>query len=274
MERDRRPRQAARLSRDVSVPWTVVGAGRVGSVLARRAGTRTLRRDDVEAPRSDGPVVVATRNDDLDAVLTRLDPAVWPRVVLVQNGVLDPVLRRIGLSAAGVPDNGPLVTLGLLYFAASARDGLAVPGGTSWFCGPEAANMVAAFTELGLPAGQLGPADHRAATGVKLSWNLIYGLLGELEWRAGRPNLVAAVTEARRADCVALCSELRPVLTAWLGADPGPLVADLFAYSARIPDFPVRLRELSWRNGALAAEAARAGLPTPLHDALLARATS
>ena len=75
-------------------------------------------------------------------------------------------------------------------------------------------------------------------------------------------------------DLEALVRELHPVLQVAPGLelDADGLVARVQAYSARIPQFPARMKEWRWRNGAVVDTARRAGLDTPLHDRWVARA--
>lgn len=220
----------------------IVGAGRVGHVLAR-TGARLVRRGE---PIPEGaPIVVCTRNDDVDAVIAMTPAACRPDLVFVQNGVLAPLLARWGLGGA---------TRGALYFAAADRSGAAVAGPPSLFGGPHAATLVSALTSLGLPAAETPDID--AAIAEKLLWNVVYGLLGELH---GTP--VGGVPEAAAR---ALIAELEPVLGVHGTADR------LVAYAASIPDFPASVKEFDWRNGWVRAEARARGLPTPLHELALA----
>ena len=71
-----------------------------------------------------------------------------------------------------------------------------------------------------------------------------------------------------------LVRELHRVLRVSPGidVDADALVERVHAYSKRIPHFPARLKEWRWRNGAVLAIAASAGLDTPVHDAWLTRA--
>lgn len=223
----------------------ILGAGRVGLVLVRAGGTLVGRG----APLPPGaPIVVCTRNDDVDGVIAATPADRRADLVFVQNGVLAPVLARWGLEG---------VTQGVLWFAAPDRSGRAEPGPPSLFHGVHAARMVATLGQLGLPAAVLpDPEALRVAIHHKLLWNVVYGLLGE---RWGRP-----VGEVPEAEVRGLIAELAPVLG--VPADPAPHLS----YAASIPHFPASLKEWRWRNGWVRDRARALGLPTPLHDALLA----
>jgi len=225
----------------------VIGAGRVGHVLAR-AGGRLVRRGE-PIPEGDPPVVVCTRNDDVDGVIAATPAVARPDLVFVQNGVLRPVLARWGLED---------VTHGVLWFAAADRSGVAIAGPPSWFWGRHAEAMIAALARVGLPARLL--PDRAAldrAIAAKLLWNVVYGLLAEVHGVR-----VGAVPEA---EVEALVQELAPVLGVPPDAEP------LIAYTRSIPDFPGGLKEWEWRNGWVRARARERGLATPLHDGWLAR---
>jgi ketopantoate reductase len=216
----------------------LVGAGRVGHVLARAGGTLVHRGEPIPAA---APIVVCTRNDDVEAVIAATPAAARADLCFVQNGVLRPVLDRWGLAAP---------TLGVLYFAAADRSGRAEPGPPSRFAGPHADTLIRTLHALDLPAERSLDIDGDIAR--KLLWNVVYGLLGA----------VHGVTVGRvpEADVRALVTELAPVLD--VPADPEPLLA----YAASIPQFPAGVKEWGWRNGWVAARARDRGIPTPLHD--------
>ena len=116
----------------------ILGRGRIGGALAAHPsgdGIALGRADDwssLESARA--PIVVATRNDDLDAVIDRVPPTRHDALVFVQNGMLRPWLGTRGLTKA---------TRGLLFFAVARRGDTPVPGGPSPFTGPRAEEVVA-----------------------------------------------------------------------------------------------------------------------------------
>ena len=250
---------------------TVVGIGRGGSVVvrvAREAGvevetvTRTAGQAALaRAPREGAgtaPILVCTRADDLTAVIEATHPARRTDLVFVQNGMIVPLLARHGLQRA---------TQGVLYFAATARDGVAAPGATSFFYGPHAAPIAALLNEAAIPA-QAVPSWEAFAVeiGAKLCWNVIFGALCD-RWDAPVGTVAAGHAEA----VGHLASEIAPVVAHALEAplEPAPLLARLLAYSEQIPSFRASVREFEWRNGWVAAHAATHGFSTPQHAALL-----
>lgn len=238
---------------------TVLGPGRVGHVLRRCAEQANIpvtlagRGDPVRGDL----VLVCTRADDLAGVIDATPVALRPHLVFLQNGLLRPFLLERGLA-----DN----TQGLLYFAATARDGRAEPGAPSLFFGPHAATLVTLLTAGSLPARALADADELGReVAVKLCWNVIFGLLGQ---RFDEP----VGTSMDRTLVADLVVELTPALAAAVGAplDADVVLARILAYSSEIPDFRATVKELRWRNGAVRAAARAVGLATPLHDRLLA----
>ncbi|GFQ06275.1 hypothetical protein PHJA_002771500 [Phtheirospermum japonicum] len=84
------------------VPAVIVGGGRVGKALQDMGGG-----DDVLVKRGEpvpldfaGPILVCTRNDDLDAVLDSTPKSRWSDLVFFQNGMLEPWFQSKGLGDA------------------------------------------------------------------------------------------------------------------------------------------------------------------------------
>lgn len=242
----------------MTTPVTVVGPGRVGSVFVRcaRAAGREVTIVGREGPiaATGGPRIVCTRADDLDDVIGRAEAP--DDLVFVQNGLLEPVLARHRLAGA---------TQGVIWFAATARDGRARPGAPSLFFGPRAAEVVAILRAGGVDAAEApdAPTFAREAA-VKVAWLAIFGVLGE-RWG----ETVGASVE--RPEVATLCDELAPVLSKLVGqriAADG-LRARLVGYSRAIPDFRASVKELAWRNGLLVRAARAQKQATPVHLALL-----
>jgi hypothetical protein len=152
----------------------IIGAGRVGGALAARAranGTpctlvdRARGWETLQDPAGD-PIVLAVRNDDLDAVVGRVPQHRRADLVLVQNGMLRDWLAAHGLQAA---------TRGLLFFAVPRRGAPIELGPANPFWGPHAARMARWFELLGLPAKVLDASDFATAELEKLLWNSCFG---------------------------------------------------------------------------------------------------
>ncbi len=250
--------------------WVVVGRGRVGTLLAalaERAGQpcETLGRGDLPGslarPIAGTPIVVCTRNDDLEGLLGHVAPQRRADLVFVQNGMLLPWLGERRLDRC---------TQGLLYVAVPKVGARPEPGGESLFWGPHAEQVAALLRGGGIAARATTDAqEYRAAVAYKFAWNAVFGLLGEA---TGQPvgALAAAEAEAVRA----LCAEMTPVLATALEVDlkAGPLAEHALAYAREIPDYRATLKEQRWRNGWLVQAAEAQAVALPQHAAWLARA--
>ena len=244
--------------------WYIVGGGRIGGALAARArdqGQRAVvlgRHDDwsvLDAP-AGPPILVCTRNDDLDAVLARVPVQRHADLVFVQNGMIRPWLATHGLSNA---------TRGLLFFAVQTRGAPMDLGPPSPFHGPHAAQIVAQLLAIGVPAEVVTPADFAALELEKLLWNCIFGLLCQ-----AYQQTVGEVLDAHLDEVTALHHELLAVGQAALGLtlDAEAVLARLVAYSRAILSNRAAVREWPWRSGWFVAEATRQGRALPVHARL------
>ncbi len=242
---------------------TVAGAGRIGGMmvsLARGRGEEVAvvgRGGPIGA--GEGPILVCTRNDDLEDVLGRTEPARRADLVFVQNGVVAPWARAHGLAAP---------TVGVLYIAVDRVGATPVPGASSPFHGPHAAAVVTLLRSGGLPAHSVDEAGLREEVGLKLAWICVLGVLGQaLAVTAGE------VVSEQPAAVRALCEELRPVLRGDPDTDaPVDLVERVMDYSRSVAHYRTTVKEWPWRTGWLLASAQRQGIPLPLHREWLRRA--
>lgn len=240
---------------------TIIGAGRVGAALAARSPVPcALVTRDAGWAALDGapgrPILVATSNDALDAVLARVPAARRPDLVFVQNGMIDPWLAEHGLQAC---------TRALLYFAVARRGAPIEPGGTSLLTGPHAAALVDWLRAMEIPAEELARPEFAAAMFEKLIWNSAFGLLCE---RFACP--VGQVVADHGDPLAALVGELAAVARA-AGVELGlrALLERLIAYSRAIPTYRGAVKDWPWRNGWFVRAAAESGIATPVHAALL-----
>ncbi len=246
--------------------WIVGAGGRIGGLLAgMRDGPwapqgirRGALRAALGAPGPAAPIVVCTRNDDLDAVLADVHPSRHRDLVFLQNGMFQPALAARGLADA---------TQGVLYVAVTQPGGDPVPGGPSALWGRWADTVAGMMQAHGVEAQAVDRTGLQREIAVKLAWICCFGLIGEREQAS-----VGALLDGHRGALRALCDELHPLLVAALGLDLGEdaLWARIEGYGERVRHFPARLKERRWRNGWVA-EASRArGIDTPIHDRLLA----
>lgn len=246
----------------------VVGLGRIGTLFAGVARAQGWRVDGLDRaalpgplaePSPGRPILVATRNDDLDGLIPRIHPDNLADLVFVQNGMLRPWLAERGLLGT---------TQGLLYVAVQRVDAEPVPGGESLFWGPHAAAVAGLLRAGGIPAREEpDEADFVRAVAYKFAWNVVFGLLGE---RLGLP--VGQIADQHAEAVTALCAELAPVLSRalGLGLDAERMISASLEYSREIAGYRGGLKEWRWRNGWLVDEAARQGAALPEHARWLA----
>jgi ketopantoate reductase len=245
----------------------IIGAGRVGGALSESAiahgqpCTLWSRGMDLSSLHvGDGPVLVATRNNDLADVLRAVPANRHTDVVFVQNGMLRPWLAEAGVSDA---------TRGLLFFAVPARGAPIQPGPPSPFVGPHAAAAVAFLTAIGVPAEVVSTATFTNLEHEKLLWNSCFGLLCQAY---NAP--VGVIVRDHASELAELVAELD--LVARLELDVSVTVAHLIAalssYSMTIPDYQGAVKEWAWRNGWYVQIAEKYNRTMPVHARLCALA--
>lgn len=250
----------------------VIGAGRIGSALHQLAPaaiglsslhgrgigliTRTHGWEVLQGGAGEA-IVVAVRNDDLDAVLARVPEHRREDLVFVQNGMLRPWLAERGLTTT---------TRGLLFMAVAKRGDPIQPGGVSPFCGPRAAAVVDALNGLGVPAEVVAPERFVAIELEKLIWNCAFGLCCE-----AFDASVGEVVDRQADELRELVAELLEVGERVFGItlELDRLVERLCAYSRSIPDYRGAVKEWRWRNGAFVLAAEQYAVATPNHARLL-----
>lgn len=215
-----------------------------------------------------GPIVVCTRNDDLQAVVELTPEDRRKDLVFIQNGMLQP-----WLDARGLGEN----TQVLVYFAVAKKgdpptDGKTDvnPEGLTAAYGPHAQAVADRLRSGGLSCKVLGKSDFQRAMLEKLVWISAFMLVG------ARHKVSVGQVEADHGPQVsALIAELCAAGAQALGVGlAGGEVARLNAYARSVAHFPTAVKEFPWRNGWFygLSQAALAGGhpdPCPLHTALL-----
>lgn len=248
----------------------IVGRGRIGTMVAGFAARAhvpctLLGRDDhpepVAAPHPGRPILVATRNDAVEGLISDVHPDNLPDLVFVQNGMIRPLLAAHGLLGA---------TQGVLTVAVPRIGAPPEPGGDSVFWGPWATEIAALLSGGGVPARAVRDEEvYLREVGVKLAWICIFGLLGSATGLS-----VGEVARRHRGDVMDLAAEVAPVLNLALDTTlpVTPLAERILEYSHAIPNFQASLKEWPWRNGWLIDAAAQTGLLLPRHAGWLAQA--
>lgn len=247
----------------------VIGAGRVGQALRNAAveseePCHLLDRESgwsVLGEPHGTPILVATRNGDLDEVLRRVPVHRHGDLVFVQNGMLQPWLERHHLTE---------ITRGLLFFAVPARGDPPQPGPRpSPFTGPHSLAVVRWLTRIGVPAAPVDWPRFLAAQLEKLVWNCAFGVLCQ-----ALDADVGTICREHRPALEAVVDDLRRVGRGGLNIDlpQGWLVERLIAYSETIPTYKGAVKEWEWRDGWFVEQARRLNIDTPAHHEWLRKA--
>ncbi|WVZ94218.1 hypothetical protein U9M48_040139 [Paspalum notatum var. saurae] len=250
-------------------PAVVVGGGRVGQALLSMGppgGDVLVGRGDKVPDDAPGPILVCTRNDDLDAVLEATPKSRWHDLVFFQNGMLDPWFESKGLVDANQV---------LAYFAVSKLgeppvDGITDtnPEGLTAAFGSWAPAVAARLKNGGLTCKVLEKEAFQKQMLEKLIWISAFMLVG-----ARHPGVTVGVVEKDyRSEVGSLIAELASAAAVERGLtfDEG-IEERLCAYSRAVAHFPTAFK---WRNGwfySLTEKALAAGKadPCPLHTAWL-----
>ncbi|KAL5699874.1 hypothetical protein ACHQM5_030709 [Ranunculus cassubicifolius] len=208
-----------------------------------------------------GPILVCTRNDDLDAVFQSTPPSRWNDLVFFQNGMLEPYLQSKGL------DNGDQV---LAYFAVSKLGEAPIDGktdtnpqGLTAAYGKWATAVATRLESGGLSCKVLEKEAFQKQMLEKLIWICAFMLVG-----ARHPGATVGVVEKEyRSEVADLISELASAAAEEKGlAFEEAMVERLCAYSRAVAHFPTAVKEFKWRNGwfySLTQKAVTQGKPDP-----------
>lgn len=255
----------------VVVPAIIVGGGRVGRALQDMGNG-----DDVLIKRGEsvpldfpGPILVCTRNDDLDAVLESTPKSRWSDLVFFQNGMLEPWFYSKGLGDADQV---------LAYFAISKLGEPPIDGktdtnpeGLTAAYGKWASAVAARLDAGGLSCKVLEKGEFQKQMLEKLIWICAFMLVG-----SRHPGATVGVVEKEyRSEVSSLITELEAAAAAEKGiVFDGAMEDRLCAYSRAVAHFPTAVKEFKWRNGwfySLSEKAIALGKPDPcpLHTAWL-----
>ncbi|KAJ8477614.1 hypothetical protein OPV22_021341 [Ensete ventricosum] len=266
-----RIRASAVMATTTLTPAVIVGGGRVGRMLQSLGDGRDVlvgRGQPVPAE-FEGPILVCTRNDDLEAVLGSTPPSRWNDLVFFQNGMLEPWLESKGLGDADQV---------LAYFAVSKLGEDPVDGktdtnpeGLTAAYGKWASAVAARLHGGGLSCKVLEKEAFQKQMLEKLIWISAFMLVG-----ARHPGATVGVVEKEyRSEVASLIAELASAAAAenQLTFEEG-MEDRLCAYSRAVAHFPTAVKEFKWRNGyfySLTEKALVQGRsdPCPLHTAWL-----
>lgn len=240
----------------------------MGEALAKMGKKDVVvrRGDAVDGPA--GPVVVCTRNDDLQGVFDATPSARRQDLVFIQNGMLVPWLAERGLE-----DN----TQVLVYFAVAKKGDLPTDGktevnpeGLTAAYGRHAQAFADRLAAADLSCKVLGKTDFQKSMLEKLIWICAFMVVG-----AKHGCKVGEVESQHKDEVSELITELAVAGSKELGLqlDEGTLPR-LTAYAKSVAHFPTAVKEFPWRNGwfyDLTLQAQKQGNPDPcpMHTGLL-----
>ncbi|KAL3157847.1 hypothetical protein ABBQ32_012261 [Trebouxia sp. C0010 RCD-2024] len=216
-----------------------------------------------------GPIIVCTRNDDLQGVLDSTPKDRREDLVFIQNGMLQPWLDARGLGSN---------TQALVYFAVSKKgeapiDGKtdANPEGLTAVTGKHAHAFAARLAHGNLSCKVLDQTQYKKSMLEKLIWICAVMLVG-----AKNGNIkVGEVEKDHKDELSTLISELTSAGEAELRVQlDGGVLERLLAYSRSVASFPTAVKEVPWRNGwfydiSLQAKQEHKDDPCPTHSAWL-----
>ncbi|PSR96819.1 Cyclic AMP-responsive element-binding protein like [Actinidia chinensis var. chinensis] len=245
------------------VPAVIVGGGRVGKAMQEMGNGDDLlvKRGDSVPLDFAGPILVCTRNDDLEAVLESTPKSRWDDLVFVQNGMLEPWFHSKGLGDADQV---------LAYFAIAKLGEPPIDGktdtnpeGLTAAFGKWASAVAARLHAGGLSCKVLDKDAFQKQMLEKLIWISAFMLVG-----ARHPGATVGVVEKDfRSEVCNLITEL----AAAAAAEKAIVFEDgmddrLCAYSRTVAHFPTAVKEFKWRNGwfySLSEKAIAEGKPDP-----------
>ncbi|OMO73905.1 hypothetical protein COLO4_26789 [Corchorus olitorius] len=253
------------------VPAVIVGGGRVGKALQDmgKGDDLLVKRGEAVPLDFEGPILVCTRNDDLEAVLESTPKSRWNDLVFFQNGMLEPWLQSKGL------DDADQV---LAYFAVSKLGEPPIDGktdtnpeGLTAAYGKWASAVATRLQAGGLSCKVLDKEAFQKQMLEKLIWISAFMLVG-----ARHPGATVGVVEKEyRSEVSSLIAELASAAAAEKGLTFEPAMEDrLCAYSRAVAHFPTAVKEFKWRNGyfySISEKAIAEGKPDPcpLHTSWL-----
>ncbi|KAE9584494.1 hypothetical protein Lal_00021705 [Lupinus albus] len=245
------------------VPAVIVGGGRVGRALEGmgRGDDLLVRRGEKVPLDFEGPILVCTRNDDLEHVLQSTPLSRWNDLVFIQNGMLEPWLESKGLSDANQV---------LAYFAVSKLGEAPIDGktdtnpeGLTAAYGKWASAVADRLDSGGLSCKVLGKEAFQKQMLEKLIWISSVMLVGA---RHGGVS-VGVVEKEFFSELSSLIEELASAAAIEKGLKFEEAMEErLCAYSRAVAHFPTAVKEFKWRNGwfySISQKAVAQGKPDP-----------
>ena len=148
---------------------TVIGGGRIGSMLMEGGETLLLKRGDKIPEEGEGtPILIATRNDSLDGIIESCPENRKKDLVFMQNGYLDDFLESKGL----LENTQVLLFVSVTAMGAEPVDGITSvnPEGLTAASGIHAEAFKNRMTSLNLKCNVISSDDYKPAMFEKLMY--------------------------------------------------------------------------------------------------------
>lgn len=241
---------------------TIIGAGRIGQMFASiqektKETTITLLHRAQTQIASEGPILICTRNDDLQAIIDFIPTERHGDLIFIQNGMLQTWFKNNQLQEA---------TQALLYVAVSKVGDQPIDGKRSVVTGKYAGFICQLMEGLGLVCTEVSQEEFTKEMVEKFLWNCCFGLLSQhFKLSVGEvikehENLVRDLILEQLTVCE---NSLEMILAT---SDKEAMIKRLFDYSFSIFDYRGAVKEWSWRNGWLVNQPSH---PKAIHHDLL-----
>lgn len=220
----------------------VIGAGRIGQAFKRLDDTILLVSRDKNWEEIEGRkgelILVASRNDDLEEILSKVPNTQRQDVVFLQNGMLSPWLKEKSLDSN---------TRSILYFAVASRGELPKTGeDKSIVTGTRAEELCDWMNQNSIPAEVVSSEELLKVEMEKLIWNSAFGLLCDYHKLS-----VGEVLNQEYDSFKELVTELH-----WINQEYGSveigleeLIQGLVKYTKSVENYVASTKEWDWRMG-------------------------
>lgn len=223
---------------------TVIGGGRIGSMLMEGGETLLLKRGDSISEEGEGtPILIATRNDSLDGIIESCPENRKKDLVFMQNGYLDDFLESKGL----LENTQVLLFVSVTAMGAEPVDGITSvnPEGLTAATGIHAEAFQKRMAALNLKCNVVSSDDYKPAMFEKLIWISTYMLVGaakECSSVGEAGSKYGELVEQVVNELIAAVSKKEGIVFK-AGA-----MERLAAYTDVVADFPAAVKEFEWRN--------------------------
>lgn len=214
----------------------IIGRGRIGTVFEKAFNVKAFARNDKQTL-VDGPIVIATRNDSLESIISNIPKDRYEDLVFVQNGMYTDLLKKLGVEDP---------TLILIYFAVQSVGETPVDGGGSIITGKHSELISRKLKDkFDLDVKQVSNAELEQKMYSKLLWNTVFGLMCEVFDLS-----VGEIVQTQKDKACALTDELIEVIEENTSSKmPQSTFEDMCDYSKAISTYQGAVKEWKWRNG-------------------------